>query len=532
MKYVLFTLFGLFACIYCFKTSTPLPSSSISSSFTLKFQEDSTNAGLSYSHSDPDFGNFDENMYHSMAGGLAAGDVDNDGDIDLFLVGGKNGTNHLLLNDGSGNFLDQTSAYGLSSSNRSDSGPAFIDFDGDGDLDLIVGNIGEKSVDTIRVYRNDGTSFTDITTSAGISYPVGNCPSTESDCIDTYNVSVGDINNDGFLDVYTGHWNRPTTTFYQKGFFLWKNNGNSTFTDVTATYGLSSELLTFTAAFADLDGNLYKDLILANDFNNQKVYLNNGSTPLTDSGLSFPGWNAMGVAAGDIDNDGDLDWMFTHIYDPDTNSKYMGNRLWRNNGSNSFTDISASAGIANGSWGWGICFADFDNDTDLDIFHVNGMVSPSYNDASVLFINDGTGVFTEKANEVGIQDNGQGRGVVCFDADRDGDIDIVVFNNNGPYRFYRNISTGNHNWLTVKLRYPASKNRFGIGAKIILQIEGKSFRRDITADNHYAGQNPPEAHFGLGLLSGTATISITWPDGTTSSHSGINLNQTITITHP
>lgn len=530
------TVFSCFIILHCQNkgndNNTP-GSSPAASSTTSFFQEATSAAGLNYSHSEKTYttNSFDE-MAHGMTGGLAAGDINGDGYIDLFLTGGNLSTNRLLLNNGSGVFTDVTTSYGLGSSSRSDSGPAFIDFDGDNDLDLIVGNIGETTAhtnDTVRVYRNDGTTFTNITGSAGISFPVGACPGTESDCIDTYNVSVGDIDNDGWMDVYLGHWSRPTSDNV-KAYHLWKNNGNSTFSDVTTAYGLDSQIFTFTAAFADIDGNAFKDLIAANDFNGQKLWLNTSATPLTSSGISFPGWNAMGLAVGDIDNDGDNDWMFTHIYDPPSNSNYTGNRMWRNEGG-SYTDISASAGIAQGSWGWGICFADFNNDTYLDIFHVNGMHNPAYNDTSVLFINNGDSTFTNKTSEYGISDSGQGRGVVCFDADRDGDIDIVVFNNNGSYKYYRNNKGNEKNWITIRLQ-GNSPNTKGIGSKITITAGSLSLRRDISADNHYAGQNPAEAHFGLGSVSSIDTITVNWADGATSNLSNVSVNQTLTIAHP
>ena len=235
-----------------------------------------------------------------------------------------------------------------------------------------------------------------------------------------------------------------------------------------------------------------------------------------------------------------MDWFVTSIYetsqDPDPNP---GNRLYRNEGNGVFTDVTDAAGVANGGWGWGVCFEDFDNDGDLDIFHVNGweQIDPrdaggpnDYSSDQVrYFESQGDGTFVEAADAARLVDTGQGRGVACFDADRDGDLDLVITNNKSTKSvvFYRNeLAAGNH-YLAIRL-HGSGSNTHAIGALIEVRGGSRTQIREIRAGSHFVSQNPAEAHFGLGSAT-TVDLTVFWPDGTRSVLAGVAADQLLSI---
>ena len=208
----------------------------------------------------------------------------------------------------------------------------------------------------------------------------------------------------------------------------------------------------FTPNLSDIDGDGDMDLLMASDFETSQVMVNNGDgtfLKITDRNVIID-QNGMGAAVGDYDNDGDMDWFVTSIMQP---PDLFGNRLYRNMGSGTFEDATDEAGVADGGWGWAACFADFDNDRYLDVFHVNGWRAGDPDggtggDQVRFFHSLGDGTFEEKASMVGLSDQGQGRGVACFDAEQDGDIDIVIANNDQEqFVYYRNVQTITIIWL-------------------------------------------------------------------------------------
>jgi cytochrome c peroxidase len=420
-------------------------------------------AGLDYTHAN-DLPENPENaeqyydmQFKVMSGGVAEGDYDGDGWTDLYVVRAAAGSNLLFRNLGDGTFAEVGQAAGVDYSGNYNA-PVFADYDGDGDLDLFVGGVsGTRPI----LARNDGKGrFEDVTEDAGLIIDRN-----------TFSSSFGDYDRDGDLDLFTAHWDLQVMAPASQ--HLWRNNGNGTFTDITLEAGLGSlvdrpgmpqqrsDIVVFRADFADINGDDWPDLLVAGDFNTSRVYINtkDGSFEDRTDKTALSDENAMGTAVADYDRDGDLDWFVTSIshgddvpYNPTRyRFGYTGNRLYRNDGIGNFTDVSESAGVRNGQWGWGACFADFNNDGHLDIFHVNGMGDVSSDwwreefhwfleDRSRLFMSNGDGTFTEKAEEFGVNDPGQGREIVCFDYDRDGDIDIFVANNGQAPKLYRNNS--------------------------------------------------------------------------------------------
>ena len=514
----------------------------------LRFSVATSAAGLSFPH-----------VYRNStdatrtAGGVAVGDYNGDGWLDIYFVQGDLGTNKLFENRSQGGsfaFVDVTEDAGVTG-RREDwaSGPAFADYDGDGDLDLFVGGIEFSEV---RVFNNEGDgSFREVTAASGL----GNIARKNS-----IGFAFGDYDLDADVDLFIAHWTftpgeLPTGTTLH----LWRNNGDGTFADVSDESLISGIIIeaefdyTFSPTFADIDDDGDLDLLVAADAGTSQVLINQGDVGgglytfeyATDRNV-INDENGMGSSVADFDNDGDLDWFVTAISlgdepdsrpTPDDNAGFDlgGNRLYRNEGNGIFSDQTDTAGVRKGYWGWGSCAADFNNDGFLDIFHVNGMDEPGTNayldDPSRLFINNGDGSFTEYSEPLGINDRKMGRGVVCFDGDQDGDIDIIIANNNDSATLYRNDGGNQFNYLNVELQGDAP-NTQALGARVYLSVDGSTQLREIHNGNNFVSQNPAEQHFGLDQSPSADSLRVVWPDGTETSRSNINVNQRVTVSYP
>ena len=458
-----------------------------------------------------------------FGGGLAVVDLDSDSDLDLYLVAGDGSPNALFRNEGNNQFTEIATSIGLDLMHKG-SGPAFGDIDGDGDQDLFVGSV---EGDSYFVMRQDAGQFVDVTATSGIQLAAEH----------TVSASFADYDMDGDLDLVLAHWRNPESPDTET---LWANNGDGTFFSASIPSGIAASLLTpadgaapgtlvdysFSPIFTDLDTDGDPDFLVAADFNTSQVFRNNGDgtfTAITDPGVIIDD-SGMGSAVGDYDNDGDMDWFVTAIYeDPSQPDARIGNRLYRNLGDGTFEDVSEQAGIVDGGWGWGACMEDFDNDGDVDIFHVNGwwQIDPRDEIGSYEFASDpvryfesqGDGTFVEAAQEAGLIETGQGRGVACFDSDRDGDLDLVITNNQDTDSvvFFRNEFAGSDHYLTVKLN-GAGMNTDAIGAMIEITDGSRTQIREIRASNHFVSQNPAEAHFGLGTAT-NVDMTVFWPNG-------------------
>ena len=463
------------------------------------------------------------------AAGVASGDIDDDGDVDLYVVGGNTEPNALYLNNGNGTFVNVAEEYGVDLLHWG-SGPAFGDIDGDGDLDLFVAALEHEPM---HVFKNDSEAevFVDITDQAGITLLSEASAST----------TLADYDQDGWIDVFLTHWGE-NRGFIPNTETVWRNEGDGLFRNVSESVGVTGNLLetnieyTFTANLFDIDGDIDKDLLVAADFGTSQVLKNFGGPNfhrVTDREV-IKDQAGMGAAVGDYDNDGDFDWFVTSIYNKNVGGDYFGNRLYQNDGTGVFSDITDQAHIASGDWGWGACAKDFDHDGFLDIFHVNGWRAGHYLlTSSRMFRNEADGTFRQIARHVGINDTGQGRGVVCFDADRDGDIDILVVNVSEPHLvFYRNDSVGLGNYLTIKLR-GSGVNTYGVGARIKVSTEFGTQLRQLGGSNNFVSHNPLEVHFGLGTAT-IADIRVEWFDeeNTVTEFSVLEVNQVITVNQP
>ncbi len=464
----------------------------------------------------------ERSMPLDMSAGVAAGDYDNDGDVDLYLITGDAYPNVLLRNDGGGSFTDLAAQAGVELAGLAHSGPVFADIDGDGWLDLLVGGL-EGS--TLVVFKNKGDgTFEDGTEASGIVQEVEN----QND----FSIALGDPDSDGDLDIYIGHWGTPGAATH-----LWMNEGAGTFHKADHYAGVAGIYTegdnSFTPAFVDINGDARQDLLVASDFVTSHTLINNGNLQFENTTTEvIDDVAGMGSAIGDFDNDGDMDWFVTAIWWAQQ-KKDEGNRLYQNDGEGNFTNITEASGVVNGDWGWGACTADFDNDGWLDIFHVNGMpwetkTDNFFQDRSKLFMNSGAGTFEEKSAEHGLHDRGMGKGVVCFDADNDGDIDIFTNNVQGESQYYQNSLSDNPGWLQVRLDGELN-NPSAVAARIEVTTGELKQLREVRIGSNYQSQDPLLQHFGLGGAQKVDLLKVTWPHGGETILADIDPNQRLTL---
>lgn len=469
-----------------------------------------------------------------VTGGLAAADIDGDQWVDLYVTRGDAAAGLLLRNLGDGRFVDVAADWQLligAGDNESAyaSGAAFVDVDGDGRPDLLLTGIRGFG---LRYFHNDGERFSEQTSAIGLA----------GDSSDQYSLSAADIDGDQRLDLAVGHWDnsQPSGGDAQ----LWWNQGGLLLR-AAAAWGVSAAFAqgdySFTPNFADLDGDRRPDLLISADFGTSQVFLNAAGQAFDNiTSAVISDQNGMGAAVGDIDNDGDPDWFVSAIWDakppPGALWGSSGNRLYRNDGLGGFSDITDAAGVRQGDWAWGACMADFDLDGYQDIFQVNGwnpVQSPFQADPARLFINQRNAGFAEQAESRGIADRGQGRGIVCFDYDRDGDIDVFINNNQGIGRVYRSdaSSTLGRHWIGIRL-HGRSPNSAAIGARVQLRAGDLWQTREIAIANHYLSTSPAELLFGLDGHTSIDRLSIDWPNAQTSHYFNIATDRWLTLTQP
>ena len=491
---------------------------------------------------DYDFG-FSTNMnvfVREFSGGAAAGDIDGDGDIDVFILRGDIRPNVLYRNENGVEFTSQASSAGLANTlsanmNGRHSGPTFGDLDGDGDLDLLIGGL---EGDPLRLYINNGFgAFTDVTAGSGFDLAASQY---------TVSIAMGDYDADGDLDVAMSHWGTPRNASSPgETETLWRNDSGPSglrFTPTSLAAGVATNLAldrstgvlgadhdySFSPSFADMDNDGDLDLVIVSDFRGSRIFMNQGDGTFLLNPFSPDDENGMGSAIGDYDNDGDLDWFVSSI---------NGNRLYENLGGGSFRRAPES-GVESGGWGWGSCFADFNADGWLDIYQTNGWeagkdpsASNYVNDESRLWMNNGDGTFTDQASASNMLDTDQGRGVICDDLDNDGDVDVLLLTaepTDSPI-YWENQLT-NDNFLKVTLR-GAAPNTFAIGATIRMTIADAVQMRQVSINSNFTSHNSTTQVFGLGDHS-TAGLRVTWPDGAETIFGSVNANQTLVIDHP
>jgi hypothetical protein len=415
--------------------------------------------------------------------GVATGDVDNDGWIDLYLTGF--GRNQLFRNDGDGTFSDVSTRSGTSDSSSWSVSASFVDVDRDGWLDLFVGNYLNYTLETHTPCFNR-------------SGPPDYCPP----------------------EVYRAQPSR----FY-------RNRGKGTFEDMTAAAGLAREFgPALGVATADFNGDHWIDIFVANDQKENQLWINQQDGTLRNTALiggaavgadGVPKAN-MGVDAGDFDNDGDEDLFITELTG-------QGSTLYVNTGSGLFEDESARRGIRAPSLpytGFGAGWIDFDNDGWLDIIAVNGYVTQNLEalgpdnpfplqQRKQVFRNRGTGTFEEISNRAGaaFQLSEVGRGAAFGDIDNDGDVDVLIGNAAGPARLLINQIGSRNHWVGLRM-VGSDGRRDMVGARVaVVQANGATAWRRARADGSYASANDPRVLVGLGKTAGPVQVRVDWPGG-------------------
>jgi len=508
------------------------------------FTDISKNAGLCYATSITP----DDSTSSRVSGGVAVSDYNADGRLDIYVTQGRNNPGRLFNLQADRSFADVTQQAGVNS-DLTGNGGVFLDVNLDGLPDLISVQDGPTY---LQIFGNDGDgTFSDITDSTGIRLTK---PS--------FSIAAGDYDLDGDLDLFVAHW--APYTKQDRWEFLWQNQGDATFVDVSniADIGrfpaddsgldLPEEMEhSFTPIFADFNEDRYPDILLASDFSSSQVLVNNGGTGLTDmTPLLVDDRAGMGAAVADYDNDGDLDWFVSAI--GDTREEFLiiglfnGNRLYQNDGNGNFSNVTDFAGVRQAYWAWGSCFADFNNDGLQDLFIVNGFdgmteeqsVSRNYEsfneDPALLYINNGDGTFTDRAAELGVSHTAMGRGLVCYDYDRDGDLDMLIANSGEAPSLYRNNSfAGSNNFLNIRLQ-GRPDNPLAVGAQIYVSSNGQEQMRELQLGNNYISQNPVEAHFGLGNSQMVDSVRIVWPglEGSVSELTNVQANRFLVIHQP
>lgn len=478
-----------------------------------------------------------------IAGEVAVGDYDADGWPDVFMTSPYSG-HHLLHNRGDGTFEDRSDGSGIVTSAPT-SGAAWLDADEDGDLDLYLTSISGTR-HHLFIQGLAGT-FADEALDRGAAVDTGIPHAGTS-------VAVGDYDGDGYLDVYAGEWIEGEYIGSDVSHArLLRNLGTSApghFEDTTIAAGVSVDGLSanargpgayvHTPAFVDLDGDGLLDLALTSDFGTSRLFWNQGDGSFTDgtsaAGVGTDGYG-MGAAFADFDADGDVDWFVSSITQIcSLLPRREGNRLYVNQGNRVFDERAEEAGVFDGGWGWGALFFDHDNDADLDLFHAAGWPNDVHRHAPMRFHrNDGSLPFTEVAQELGLNDLGQGRGVATFDYDGDGDLDLLIGRHADTPLLYRNDSPPTNGWLRVQLFGGASNSR-GIGARVSVRTSPGATEqvRWMGVDGHFMAQSEAIAHFGLGPGSDPVSeVRVEWPvSGEVQVFTDVARNQLLTIIEP
>lgn len=527
------------------------------------FVERATEAGVSFLHRSS--ATSQKYLPETMSSGVAMFDYDSDGLLDLYFVNGAKledpmppGAepdksdpafwNRLYRNLGAGRFEDVTEAAGVPGHGYGQ-GVAAGDYDNDGHADLYLTSYGRNTL-----YRNRGDgSFENVTAAAGVAG-------------DGWSASAAffDYDADGDLDLFvsryvkwsfeTNRWcgdsARKQRAYCHPRYFepiphlLYRNNGDGTFTDVSAETGVADAPgKGLGVALADYDASGSLDVLVANDKVPQQVLSNLGGRfeeSALLAGCAFDGdgetYSGMGIAVGDYDNDGAPDLFINAL-------ALQGYALYHN-ADGFFEYVSAESRMATISErhsGWGAGFLDYDNDGRLDLFVAQGHVMDNieqtqanvlYRERFLLLHNEG-GVFEDVSSSAGaaFAEHHAARGAAFGDIDNDGDIDIAVNNNNEPASLLINQSEDGR-WLIVDPTGGAS-NRDGIGARIELELaDGRRLHGMASAAGSYMSSNDRRVHFGLGKNGEIASIEVVWPSGQRQTLDSVAPNQILKIQEP
>jgi enediyne biosynthesis protein E4 len=538
-----------------------------SSAPDVRFTEVARAVGIDFEHANSATSN--KYLLETMGGGVALLDYDNDGRLDVFFTNGarledpmpegkapdkteRRFWNRLFRQNADGTFTDVTEKAGLTGmpQNRYGMGVAVGDYDNDGFADLYVTGYGGNTL-----YRNnrDGT-FTDVTARAGVG-------------ASGWSASAGflDYDNDGRLDLFVTRY--VDWTFQNNGYcgekkpgyraychpdnyeattsILYHNNGDGTFTDVSAKAGIAAARgKGLGVAFADYDQDGFTDVYVANDSVQSFLFHNNGNGTFTEVGLlvgvafnedgkTFAG---MGVDFADYDNDGRPDIMVTDL----SNERY---RLFRQGADGSFQDVTNTSGVGAATLlfaGWSTRFFDYDNDGWKDLFVAQGHVMDTIEKTSPnlrylqppLLLRNASGRFARVSPGDVFQGEWAGRGAAFGDLDNDGDIDVVVGSVGQRALVLRNDGGNRGHWLGVRT-VGTTSNRDGIGSRVkVVSASGQTQYFTVNTAVGYLSASDKRLVVGLGEDTTARLVEIRWPSGIVQRLENAASGQTLVATEP
>jgi len=533
--------------------------------------------------------NYFSYSYLYMGGGVAAGDINNDGLADLFFTGNME-TNKLYLNKGDLQFEDITNQAGVNGDNRWFTGVTMVDINNDGYLDIYVSASGkfEPRENLLYVNNTDGT-FTEKAEEYGIA-----------DAGQSVQATFFDYDMDGDLDLYVANY--PSTNFTSPHSYylfkmqnvkdvetdnLYRNDGDK-FTKVTDEAGVRSFGLSLSATVGDLNEDGWPDIYVSNDFSTPDfMYLNNQDGTFTNvvkEATKQTSFYGMGVDIADYNNDGLLDILqmdmaaknnrrakanmasmnpnlFWNTVNSGFHYQYMYNSLQTNAGNLNgeipyFSNTSQMAGVQATDWSWAPLLVDLDNDGLKDIYISNGTrreinnkdyfnelkKKPTHNDSlleksleipsekidNFVYKNKGDMSFEQINEEWGISYSGFSNGAVYVDLDNDGDLEVVTNNIDDYASIFRNNNAENNNYLAINFK-GSQKNQFGIGARVYLTNDGKEQMQELTLTRGFQSSVAPRLNFGVGRSENIEKLKVVWPDKKVQILNNIPSNQMLVL---
>ena len=477
-------------------------------------------------------------MPETVGGGGALADFDGDGRLDVYFVNqaampgarlAERPVNRLYLQREDGTFRDAGAASGADDPSFG-MGCAVADYDGDGDADILVCNLGGN-----RLLRNRGdATFEDVTAFAGLDDESEWSVSAifldyDNDAdLDVFVVNYVEWSLEGNVDCYQGgrlaycspaaYAGRPNT--------LYRNDGDGRFHNVTKEVGIAAEIgKGLGVAVADYDGDGFVDIYVANDGVRNFMFHNQGGKRFEEVGVeTFTAYNesgnaeaGMGVDFADLDDNGHPDIVVTNL-DNELNNAFM------NSGDGFFTEQARGLGlgkVSNPFVGFGVRMFDYENDGDLDVFVVNGHITDNigeinpevlYEQDDFLFVSDGKGRMEEVLRASGDVPRRVGRGLATGDVDDDGDLDLLVINNNAAPMLLRNDQTSKHGWVGLHL-IGSGANRAALGAVVTYGVGDRVRRYRNRQRGTYVSAHDPRLLFGLGAEKFARDVVVTWPGG-------------------